>query len=302
MVTSLVDGSLHRTICHTWRLPGEDPLWSFAPGLTSALERDRRPSADPLCRSRISRTCVVDRCGAARPVRGLYGRSPSRGAPDKEAGQATPRAFASAWCDVRGGTRPTRMHPSCGLLRVTVRGMAQEGRRSEIASGPPELVAFCRDQYAGLVGMLGLYCGDRAVAEELAQEALARVWRHWTKVERLDDPVAWAHRVAINLANSYFRRRAAERRARDKLEARSRPPQSQADPIDAYAVRTAIALLPRRQRTALVLHYYLDLPLVEVAERMDIPQGTAKSLVRRAVERLRREIAVYDSEEASHVP
>lgn len=77
-----------------------------------------------------------------------------------------------------------------------------------------DLVVFCRVQYLRLVGLLGLYCDDRGVGEELAQETLARVWRKWPRVHHLDHPEEWAERVGINLANSHFRRILAERRAR----------------------------------------------------------------------------------------
>ena len=82
----------------------------------------------------------------------------------------------------------------------------------------PRLEAFCRAEYPRLVGMLDLYCGDLGVAEELAQEALTRVYRHWKKVSALDKPEAWVRRVAINLANSHFRRRKAERKAREQID------------------------------------------------------------------------------------
>ncbi len=80
-----------------------------------------------------------------------------------------------------------------------------------------ELTVFCGIEYRRLVGMLSLYCGDRHVAEELAQETLVRVVRDWAKVRRLHAPTAWAHRAAINLANSHLRRRLAERRASQRL-------------------------------------------------------------------------------------
>lgn len=76
-----------------------------------------------------------------------------------------------------------------------------------------ELAAFCQAEHRRLVGALSLYCQDRQVAEELAQDALLRVVTHWHRVRRLDHPSAWVYRVAINLANSYLRRRLAERRA-----------------------------------------------------------------------------------------
>jgi RNA polymerase sigma-70 factor (sigma-E family) len=162
---------------------------------------------------------------------------------------------------------------------------------------PPELAAFCRDQYTPLVGMLGLYCGDRAVAEELAQEALIKACRDWSRVRSKDDPGAWVRRVAINLANSYFRRRKAEHRAHLRLGSRPTA-EAQRDPESAEILRRAIARLPRRQRTSLVLHYYLDLPYPEVADFMNVPLSTAKMLAHRGLARLRHHNDVLDLREA----
>ena len=75
---------------------------------------------------------------------------------------------------------------------------------------------FCTAEYPRLLGTLTLYCNDRGVAEELAQEALARACVSWPKVRGMDAPGAWIHRVAMNLANSHFRRRGAERRAQQE--------------------------------------------------------------------------------------
>lgn len=168
------------------------------------------------------------------------------------------------------------------------------GERDEQA----QLISFCRAQHGRIVGLLSLYCGDAAVAEELAQDALARVCRDWRKVRRMDYPEAWASRVAINLANSHFRRRAAEKRARERLAAR---PAAEAGAIDtalALSVRQAVAALPPRQRTALLLHYFCDLPFARVAELMDAPEPTVKSLARRGIARLRSPELLGNPEEA----
>src|SRR5680860_1449248 len=76
-----------------------------------------------------------------------------------------------------------------------------------------ELVAFCEREHPRLVGALSLYTNNTAVAEELAQEALVRVMDAWPRVRTMAAPGAWAHRVAMNLAASWFRRRSVERRA-----------------------------------------------------------------------------------------
>jgi RNA polymerase sigma factor (sigma-70 family) len=105
--------------------------------------------------------------------------------------------------------------------------------------------------------------------------------------------------VAINLANSYFRRRAAETRAKRRLRDRQQvDPRAGVDPAAAIAIRTAVASLPRRQRTALVLRYYTDLTVHDVASAMGCPEGTVKSLTSKAIASLRQELQIGDLKEA----
>lgn len=151
--------------------------------------------------------------------------------------------------------------------------------------------AFCAVEYPRLVGSLTLYVGSQAVAEELAQEALLRAFRRWEYVHRLDAPSAWVWRVAMNLANSHFRRRGAERRARSRLRHEARAADESHDAAGAIAVRRAVACLPERQRAAVILRYFLDLPVQETARRMDASADAVRSLTKRAVAALRDEFA-----------
>jgi DNA-directed RNA polymerase specialized sigma24 family protein len=57
--------------------------------------------------------------------------------------------------------------------------------------------AFCEIHFPRIVGLLSLYCGDRFVAEDLAQDALARACVHWSRVHRMDDPPARMPAAAI---------------------------------------------------------------------------------------------------------
>lgn len=149
-----------------------------------------------------------------------------------------------------------------------------------------ELDAFCRDRYPRLVGLLSLYCGDTHLAEELAQDALMRAVRDWSKVRKMDSPEAWLHRVALNVANSMFRRRSAEARAKQRLHAYPPVAHQPAD-ADALAVRDALTSLPRRRRTALILRYYGGFSVRETAEVMGCPEGTVKTLTHKAIAQLR---------------
>jgi RNA polymerase sigma-70 factor (sigma-E family) len=169
----------------------------------------------------------------------------------------------------------------------------------------PECEAFMRELHPRLIGGLTLYCGQAALAEELTQETLARVWGRWSEVRNHPAPHAWAWRVALNLASSWFRRKAIERRATARLG----PPASLSfdpDVADRVAVREAVAALPTRQRAVLVLRYFEDLSVAETAEAMGCAQGTVKSMTHQAIAALRGhlghtiELTIEPTEEVSN--
>jgi RNA polymerase sigma factor (sigma-70 family) len=149
-----------------------------------------------------------------------------------------------------------------------------------------DLDTFCVQEWPRLVGALSLYTGDAEVAQELAQETIARVCYRWDQIRELEAPGAWAHRVAINLAHSHFRRakrgRALERRAASVAAAPDR-----VDLATALSIRAEVARLPHRQRAALVLRYYGDLPVRTVAEILRCSENTVKTLTARAIAQLR---------------
>jgi RNA polymerase sigma factor (sigma-70 family) len=162
-------------------------------------------------------------------------------------------------------------------------------------AAPADLAAFCAREWARLVGTLTLYTGDPSLGEELAQEALARVCRDWPKVRDLESPGGWAHRVGVNLAISQRRRQRSARRAASRLAQRSESAVT-ADVAGAMAIRVAVMKLPERQRRALVLRYYADLSVREVADAMHVPEGTVKTLTRKAIAALRAGNLLGDAE------
>lgn len=152
---------------------------------------------------------------------------------------------------------------------------------------------FCRREYPKLVGAVAMYTGDVQLAEDVAQEALTRVLARWSRIEEVDRPGAYVHRVAMNLANQHYRRRRTARRLRD----RRRPVDDvhlDVDSADVVAVRRAVAGLPARQRQAVVLRYQGDLALADIADVMGVTVGTVKSQLHHAHNTLR---ALLSSEE-----
>jgi RNA polymerase sigma-70 factor (ECF subfamily) len=107
---------------------------------------------------------------------------------------------------------------------------------------------------------------DREDAADLAGEAFSRALQRWSSVSEMESPTGWVYRVAFNVLHRLERRRALERRV---LAKRSVPV-----PRHDVPVWDAVAQLPLRQRTAVVLHYLLDLPIRQVASVMSVKEGT----------------------------
>lgn len=131
-----------------------------------------------------------------------------------------------------------------------------------------------------LVRHLYLATGDLERAQDCAQEAFLRAWRRWDTVgAETADPVAWVRTVAWRLAVNDWRRSVAHLRA---LARHGAPPDTPSLSPDAVAVRTAIARLPREQQVTLVLHHVAGLPVREVAQVLDVAEGTVKARLSRA--------------------
>jgi RNA polymerase sigma-70 factor (sigma-E family) len=164
-----------------------------------------------------------------------------------------------------------------------------------------DLESFCHVQHPRLVRLLSLQCGDVETAQELTQDALVKVCQHWRKVRRMDEPAAWVTRVAVNLALSHHRRSAVRRRhaaVTGRQQARVDP----ADATDGWVVRAALANLPERRRTALVLRYFEDLSVEQTAEIMGISASAVKKLTARGVEQLRGLLHADIVESAEEAP
>jgi RNA polymerase sigma factor (sigma-70 family) len=152
-----------------------------------------------------------------------------------------------------------------------------------------EAEALCRKLQPSVFGALAFYCGSTELAEDLTQETMLRVWKHWETVSAMDRPDRWALRVGFNLAKSGWRRRRVERAV---AATRNAAPAGPTDPADALVVRAAVAELPTRQRAAIVLRYFNDLSVADTATVLGCPTGTVKALTHQGIANLRARIAL----------
>ena len=138
--------------------------------------------------------------------------------------------------------------------------------------------AFYRAVFARLVGQLFLVTADQQEAQDLVQEAMARAVARWSKLCRYEAPELWVRRVALNLAVSRARR---HRRWLAVLPRLTPPPPAPPASPEALALLSAMRELPIRQRQALVLHYFLDLPVDQIAVELSVPANSVKTWLRR---------------------
>jgi RNA polymerase sigma-70 factor (sigma-E family) len=150
-----------------------------------------------------------------------------------------------------------------------------------------EFKEFFEAEFRPLRRLGYLLTGDWAEAEDLAQEAMVRTYRAWSSIRERERPGAYARSVLANHRRSLLRRSMVAQKHAERLRAESYAPDLGEDGMMLW---DAIRSLPARQRTALVLRFYEDLPESEIAQILDAPVGTVKSLVHRGLQKLRERI------------
>src|SRR6478609_6468783 len=147
-----------------------------------------------------------------------------------------------------------------------------------------------RASFPRLYGVANLILRDPDRAQDAVQEALVLAWRHVGAVRDPDAWDAWLHRLTVRACYRWAR----QVRRRNLVELHVMPdlePESGGDFSVSLAERDRmgreLGRLPLDQRAVMVLHFYLDLPLTEAAEILDIPVGTAKSRLHRGLGTLR---------------
>lgn len=154
---------------------------------------------------------------------------------------------------------------------------------------PGRFEAFYREEYPAVVALMYGLTGIAWVSEDLAQEAFLRAYRDWTRIGQTPTADAWVKRVALNLAVSRFRRLRSEAAAKLRLVPEStamQPPTA-----ESQAFWEEVRRLPRRQAQVLALRYLSELSVAEIAQVLQIADGTVKALLHLGRNRLARQLA-----------
>jgi RNA polymerase sigma-70 factor (ECF subfamily) len=173
--------------------------------------------------------------------------------------------------------------------------VSDEALLAGLATGDREAAAaFVARFQRRVFGLARVIVGDERAAEDVAQEALLRAWRHAAAYDPVrGSVVTWLLTITRNLAIDSIRVRRPTAIDPDVVIALSAP-SGERGPAEAAEVsqelgrlRIALSGLPPEQRRAVVLAGVLGLSAREVAEREDVPLGTAKTRIRTAMIRLR---------------
>jgi len=129
-----------------------------------------------------------------------------------------------------------------------------------------------------------LLCGDWHTAEDLAQTALAKVFVSWRRIRRQDAVHAYTNRTLVNV---YLAHRRLKRTGELLTAWFPERPAHDAAPETRMLLLDALATLPPRSRAVVVLRYWADLSVEQVADVMGCSPGNVKKLSARALDKLR---------------
>jgi RNA polymerase sigma-70 factor (sigma-E family) len=153
-------------------------------------------------------------------------------------------------------------------------------------SAETQVDSLYRAQAVGLIRLAYIMLGDRQAAEDVVQDAFCGLYRHWDRLANQAGALSYVRSSVLNGCRTVLRRRALASRV-----TMYQPPAGSAEAAvlsheERRAVMQAIRALPGRQREALVLRFYLDLPDHEIARIMGVRPGTVRSATHRALKAL----------------
>ena len=151
---------------------------------------------------------------------------------------------------------------------------------------------FADSRLGALLRYALMLTGDPHTAQDLVQETMVRVQLNWRRVDRSDSPDGYVRRILTNqfidLRRGSWLQRVLLRAEPDEVQAVRAD--HAAETVERDRMWSLLSRLPRRQRAAIVLRYYEDLPDAEIAEALGCAVGTVRSSISRALATLRAEL------------
>jgi RNA polymerase sigma-70 factor (ECF subfamily) len=166
-----------------------------------------------------------------------------------------------------------------------------------VAQGDAAAIEQCIDRYSGLVWSLARrFLRDQGAAEDAVQEIFLELWKvsarfDASKGSELAFIGTLARRRLIDRVRRLTRRQEAQSMVEEPIAEESSPMQHMANQEDLARAKELVASLPPQQRQAIEFAIFHGMTHAEVSTRMEIPLGTAKSLIRRGLDMVRKRLS-----------
>ena len=172
-------------------------------------------------------------------------------------------------------------YPSCPEPFVV--SLARTGDRSAFED-------LVRRRQSSIRGLMRRFCGDSALADDLAQQVFLRVWLKIRTLREAKAFPAWLKKLAVSIWLQYLRKNDVLRLADEMVEIEGAGGDSSGIGMD---LDQALVTLPNPVRLCIVLSYHEGMSHREIAELLDIPLGTVKSHINRGTQRLQQILSAY---------
>lgn len=162
----------------------------------------------------------------------------------------------------------------------------------QAAQGDQRAFAEIVREHQGMVFSIGWhFLGDRALAEDLAQEVFLQLYRGLPAIQSPSHLTHWLRRTAVHRCIDHSRRKYFRRESPMEEIPEIATGTAPADPFLHERLRQTVAQLAEKQRMVVLLRYQEELGLEEIAELLKMPVNTVKSTLHRALEELRGKLA-----------
>lgn len=226
---------------------------------------------------------------AAKPLRDTECETPRPVGVDETAVYSTVRRGSAvrAFGTSEGGQRPPNQ-PAAATQRdagnLSGSSSVDIGMATQPGSDGESFRAFLSVRHAALLRSAWLLTGDGVEAEDLLQETLTKVWRHWGRISRDGTPELYVRKAMLGTHISWLRKK--------RVAAILSPRESDTESLFESAelrpsIMAALRGLPPRQRAVIVLRYYEDLSEEKTAALLHCSVGTVKSQRHKALAKLR---------------
>jgi RNA polymerase sigma-70 factor (sigma-E family) len=167
------------------------------------------------------------------------------------------------------------------------------GQEVGLAEQAPDFDTWVAARGPGLLRLAYTLAGNRADAEDVVQDALARAIPRWDRISRVEDVDAYVRRMVVNAHTSWWRR--WRKRETPVAELRDSVVDDHGASVDdRRRLWLACQALPDVQRTAVVLRYYEQLEYAEIADLTGVREGSVRARVSRGIAALRTSMGEED--------